>query len=386
VSTIRRRRPRVQFAQIPNAVLRDYRLSWRARGLLAELLSYPPDYLISVDELVKRARQASGATEGREAMRAAVRELKAVGYIVSTKRQDARGRWFTEVEVTDDPAYDMPNPPLDGVAVSPAPDSPTPDAGVSAGRTDDGFPGVGEPGVGAPGVIKNTDTNTVLPPTPSSTRASADDPARQEEEEEETTNSPIGGTSSPLTDGLGGTESPIGGTESPIGGTDSPLLSSDLNPSSSGADRSQAADSTSHGTRRTSPPEALIVAECGATPEEAAALVDHIRRQGEAKRSLAGYVRHLVANGDMAERLRSLRAARTVPTSRHPADERRCGLHGTPMPGGTCSSCAGDIKAGDAADVVDYYLSLTHEERDTRADLKHLLESRGLIESEGVAA
>src|SRR5690606_33195112 len=190
-------------------------------------------YVISVDELVKRARQVSGATEGREAMRAAVRELKAVGYIVSTKRQDARGRWFTEVEVTDDPAYDMPNPPLDGVAVSP-----TPDASVSAGRTDDGFPGVG-----APGVIKNTDTNTVLPPTPSSTRASADDPARQEEEEETTTNSPIGGTSSPLTDGLGGTESPIGGTESP-------LLSSDLNPSSSGADRSQAADSTSHGTKR----------------------------------------------------------------------------------------------------------------------------------------
>lgn len=356
MSTIRRRRPRVQFAQIPNAVLRDYRLSWRARGLLAELLSYPPDYVISIDELVKRARQVSGATEGREAMRAAVRELKAVGYIVSTKRQDARGRWFTEVEVTDDPAYDMPTPPLDGVAASP-----TPDASVSAGRTDDGFPGVGEPGVGEPGVIKNTDTNTVLPPTPSSTRASADDPARQEEEEETTTNSPIGGTSSPP-------------------------LSSDLNPSSSGADRSQAADSTSHGTRRTSPPEALIVAECGATPEEASALVDHIRRQGEARLSLSGYVRHLVANGDMAERLRRLRAARTAPTPRHPADERRCGLHRTPMPGGACSSCAGDIKCGDAADVVAYYLSLTPEERDTRADLKHLLESRGLIESEGVAA
>ena len=381
MSTIRRRRPRVQFAQIPNAVLRDYRLSWRARGLLAELLSYPPDYVISIDELVKRARQVSGATEGREAMRAAVRELKAVGYIVSTKRQDARGRWFTEVEVTDDPAYDMPTPPLDGVAASP-----TPDASVSAGRTDDGFPGVGEPGVGEPGVIKNTDTNTVLPPTPSSTRASADDPARQEEEEETTTNSPIGGTSSPQTDGLEGTSSPYRGTSSPYRGTSSPPLSSDLNPSSSGADRSQAADSTSHGTRRTSPPEALIVAECGATPEEAAALVDHIRRQGEARLSLSGYVRHLVANGDMAERLRRLRAARTAPTPRHPADERRCGLHRTPMPGGACSSCAGDIKCGDAADVVAYYLSLAPEERDTRADLKHLLESRGLIESEGVAA
>lgn len=182
MSTIRRRRPRVEFAQLPNAALRDYRLSWRARGLLAELLSYPPGYEISVDELVRRARQVSGATEGREAMRTAVRELKSVGYIVSTRRQDERGRWITEVEVTDDPAYELPNPPLEPDV---SPDvSPTPNASVSAGRTDDGFPGVGEPGVGAPGVIKNTDTNTeknILPPTPSGTRASADTPARQEE-------------------------------------------------------------------------------------------------------------------------------------------------------------------------------------------------------------
>src|SRR5690606_6665642 len=86
----------------------------------------------------------------------------------------------------------------------------------------------------------------------------------------------LGGTSSPLTERLGGTESPIGGTESPIGGTDSPLLSSDLITSSSSADRSQATGSTSHGTKRRTSPERLIVDECGATPEEAAALVDHI--------------------------------------------------------------------------------------------------------------
>src|SRR5690606_15994208 len=119
---------------------------------------------------------------------------------------------------------------------------------------------------------------------------------------------------------------------------------------------------------------------------EAAALVDHIRNQGEARRSLSGYVRHLVANGDMEERLRRLRAARTAPTPRHPADERKCGLHRTPMPGGACSSCAGDIKSGDASDVVDHYLSLTPEERATRADRKHLLEARGLIAAEEVAA
>lgn len=345
MNKIRRRRPRVAFSQIPNAVLRDYRLSWRARGLLAELLSYPADYVISVDELVRRARRVSGATEGRDAMRAAVRELKNVGYIVSTKRQDAQGRWVTEVEVTDDPAYDMPNPPLDSAAVTPAHE---PDADVSAGRTDDGIPGVGEPGVGEPGVNKNTEKKTEISSSSYSSSIaseSADDHGRKEEEEEketkETTSSPIEGTGSPLTSG---------------------------------------SDSTSQGTRK-KPLEALIVDECGATPEEAADLINHIRRTGEARLSLSGYVRHLVANGDMEERLRRLRAARTALTPRRPADELKCALHRTPMPGGTCICCAADIKAGDADDVVDYYRSLTPEERDARADLKHLLESRGLIGS-----
>ena len=88
----------------------------------------------------------------------------------------------------------------------------------------------------------------------------------------------------------------------------------------------------------------------------------------------------------MAERLRRLRAARTAPTPRHPADERRCGHHGTPMPGGDCSFCMGEIKAGDHSDVVAYYLSLTPEERATRADLTRLLGSQGLIASEEAAA
>src|SRR5690606_25480491 len=194
-----------------------------------ELLSYPADYLISVDELVKRARRVSGATEGRDAMRAAVRELKAVGYITSTKRQDAQGRWVTEVEVTDDPAYDMPNPPLDSAAVTPAH---KPDAEVFAGRTDDGIPGVGEPGVGEPGDITNTETNTEKKSSSSycssNANESADDHGRNEEEEEKKTKEE--GTGSLL--------------------------------------------------------EALIITECGATPEEAADLINHIRSTGEARLSL----------------------------------------------------------------------------------------------------
>lgn len=179
MSTIRRRRPRHEFTQIPNAALRDYRLSWRARGLLAELLSYPPGYEITVDELVKRARRQGGRVEGRDAMRAAVRELKAVGYITSTKRQDERGRWITEVEVGDDPAYELPNPTLPE-------DAPPPPERVSPGRTDDGFPGVGAPGVGGPGVTRNTEKNieknTSSPYPSSSAPPSAVEAGTKEEE------------------------------------------------------------------------------------------------------------------------------------------------------------------------------------------------------------
>lgn len=114
---VTRRQPRYGYVQVLNAIARDYRLSWRARGLLVELLSYPPGYEIGIDELVERGREHGKATEGREAMRKAARELKALGYIVATKYQDESGRWHTALEVTDDPMYDLLG-------------------GVSAGRTD----------------------------------------------------------------------------------------------------------------------------------------------------------------------------------------------------------------------------------------------------------
>jgi hypothetical protein len=46
---------------------------------------------------------AAAGTEGREAILTALRELRAVGYIVVKKRRDERGRWLTETFVYDDP-------------------------------------------------------------------------------------------------------------------------------------------------------------------------------------------------------------------------------------------------------------------------------------------
>ena len=91
MTKIRRRRPRFEFVQILNAVARDYRVSWRARGLLTELLSYPEDYETSVDELVKKAKPSGGNMR----LRGHARLLANcdVGYIVVRRYQNEHGIW-----------------------------------------------------------------------------------------------------------------------------------------------------------------------------------------------------------------------------------------------------------------------------------------------------
>lgn len=86
------------FAQIPNEALRDERLSWRARGLLAYMLSFPDDWAHRADELQHHA------PEGREAVRTALRELEKLGYRVRVKRRDDQGQIRTYIVLRDHPA------------------------------------------------------------------------------------------------------------------------------------------------------------------------------------------------------------------------------------------------------------------------------------------
>lgn len=70
------------YVMIDKYGLNDDRLSWKAKGLLAYLLSKPDDWQVYERDLIKRA------TDGRDAVRTGLRELEACGYL---SRHQVRG-------------------------------------------------------------------------------------------------------------------------------------------------------------------------------------------------------------------------------------------------------------------------------------------------------
>ncbi|GHH57464.1 hypothetical protein [Streptomyces candidus] len=65
------------------SAMRDMRLSWRARGVLAELAAgYLPGCAPTTSDLTRLTRQERGNAEGRDAFRKAVTELRTYGYLL----------------------------------------------------------------------------------------------------------------------------------------------------------------------------------------------------------------------------------------------------------------------------------------------------------------
>lgn len=128
MTTLRVERRR-RFTAVDRRSINDDRLSFRARGLLIWLLDKPDDWRCNSTQI------ANHAVEGRDAIRATLRELEQAGYISRERICVDGGRWVTETVVREHPA-------------------------------EDGFPGVGEPGVGNPGANTKTDTEDCYPQTP----------------------------------------------------------------------------------------------------------------------------------------------------------------------------------------------------------------------------
>jgi hypothetical protein len=101
-----------QFTQIPNAWLRDTRLSLKAIGLLAQLMSHSVGWKISVRTLA----QANGC--GLDMIRSAIDELLEHGYLVRSEQRErnAQGHLGDYVYATNEPTSAFPtleNPTLE---------------------------------------------------------------------------------------------------------------------------------------------------------------------------------------------------------------------------------------------------------------------------------
>lgn len=83
------------FTILNNEFLKRKDLSWKAKGILAYVLSLPDDWKINMNEIVKNA------TDGRDSFRSGWKELKEAGYIdrypVKDKDTKKIKRWETKI-------------------------------------------------------------------------------------------------------------------------------------------------------------------------------------------------------------------------------------------------------------------------------------------------
>jgi len=77
----------INFTQIPNLIIQDERLSWKAKGIYMHLISKPDDWTYYVDEIVKSAR------DGKEAVQTGLKELEKYGYLVRTDARSKDGKF-----------------------------------------------------------------------------------------------------------------------------------------------------------------------------------------------------------------------------------------------------------------------------------------------------
>lgn len=130
------------YTVMSNKGLTDERLSWKARGLLAYLLSKPDDWSISERQL------ADAGPDGRAAVQSALAELEGHNYVKREKTRNEKGHIIWVSTICDEPWSDFPTT-----------DNPT------AGKPSAGSPSADEPAAGNRTIISTVVTSTDLPNT-----------------------------------------------------------------------------------------------------------------------------------------------------------------------------------------------------------------------------
>ncbi len=86
MSTVFRVEKTANYTVMSNCHLKDRRLPYKAKGLMSEMLSLPPDWDYTLSGFAVIAK------DGVDSVRTAVHELEKYGYLVRSQKRDERGR------------------------------------------------------------------------------------------------------------------------------------------------------------------------------------------------------------------------------------------------------------------------------------------------------
>lgn len=97
IATIRKKRSR-HYTTLGNELLRDARLSWKARGLFCYLWSHSDNFRFSIEKLTTKA------SDGRDSTASGLAELQKLGYLVIERVRGPKGRFIRAIwTLTEDP-------------------------------------------------------------------------------------------------------------------------------------------------------------------------------------------------------------------------------------------------------------------------------------------
>lgn len=82
-----RKRRGIPWAQVPRIVIEDPKLSWKAKGLYAYLVSRPDEWEVRRKDLIRRS------TDGSTSLDSGVRELQDAGLLVIQTSHDSDGKF-----------------------------------------------------------------------------------------------------------------------------------------------------------------------------------------------------------------------------------------------------------------------------------------------------
>ncbi len=98
-----RKLAQTNYTVIDNEIIRDEKLSWKAKGVFAYLWSMPDDWEFYEIEVMKHAK------DGRDSLRSAIKELQVSGYMRRQRTRNEKGQVKTsDWELSDKPMLEKP--------------------------------------------------------------------------------------------------------------------------------------------------------------------------------------------------------------------------------------------------------------------------------------